>query len=112
MTNSNRKSIRFMSAIFSAAAIILLASSSAYAGHSEKVKVCHLPPGNPDNVQSIEVGESAVQAHLAHGDTLGSCAHVDEETEHSESADEAAAGGGTPNAKPIRVYSIRSIQGW
>lgn len=39
----------------------------------EKETVCHIPPGNPDNAQTIEVDQSAVQAHLDHGDTLGSC---------------------------------------
>jgi hypothetical protein len=39
-----------------------------------KFKICHIPPGNPDNAHTITVGsQSAVQAHLAHGDTLGKC---------------------------------------
>ena len=38
-----------------------------------KVTICHLPPGNPTNVQTITVGEAAVPAHLAHGDMLGAC---------------------------------------
>ena len=38
-----------------------------------KVTLCHIPPGNPDNAHTITVGASAVPAHLAHGDTLGSC---------------------------------------
>ena len=40
---------------------------------SNQVTICHHPPRNPNNVQSITVGESAVDAHLAHGDTLGAC---------------------------------------
>ena len=39
----------------------------------DKVIVCHLPPGNPENEQSIRIGEPAVKAHLAHGDYLGLC---------------------------------------
>lgn len=39
-----------------------------------KVQICHLPPGNPNNPQSLEVASSAVAAHLAHGDWLGDCA--------------------------------------
>jgi hypothetical protein len=38
-----------------------------------KVAVCHIPPGNPANMHTIIVGEPAVKAHLAHGDTLGAC---------------------------------------
>ncbi len=41
--------------------------------NNKKVIVCHLPPGNPSNVQMIEVGISAVAAHLAHGCSLGTC---------------------------------------
>ena len=39
----------------------------------KKVTICHIPPGNPENAHTIKVGESAVDAHLAHGDTLGEC---------------------------------------
>ena len=35
-----------------------------------KVKVCHIPPGNPENAHVIEVSVNAVEAHLAHGDCL------------------------------------------
>ena len=38
-----------------------------------KAVVCHIPPGNPGNQHTIEIGLSAVSAHLAHGDTLGAC---------------------------------------
>jgi cysteine-rich repeat protein len=38
-----------------------------------RVTLCHLPPGNPANPRTIEVGETAVAAHLAHGDALGAC---------------------------------------
>jgi hypothetical protein len=39
----------------------------------QKVVICHIPPGNPANAHTIEVGAPAVQAHLNHGDVLGSC---------------------------------------
>jgi hypothetical protein len=38
-----------------------------------KVTLCHIPPGNPANAQTITVGQAAVAAHLAHGDYLGEC---------------------------------------
>ncbi len=38
-----------------------------------KAVVCHAPPGKPENRHTIEVGQSAVSAHMAHGDTLGPC---------------------------------------
>lgn len=43
-----------------------------------KVLVCHLPPGNPENVQEICISENAVAAHLAHGCFVGSCSRVEE----------------------------------
>jgi hypothetical protein len=42
-------------------------------GGQTKVSICHIPPGNPGNAHSITVGEPAVPAHLAHGDSLGGC---------------------------------------
>lgn len=38
-----------------------------------KVEICHIPPGNPDNPQTLCLSPNAVPAHLAHGDYLGSC---------------------------------------
>jgi hypothetical protein len=39
-----------------------------------KVTICHIPPGNPANAKTLEVGASAVPAHVGHGDTMGACA--------------------------------------
>ena len=41
--------------------------------YEEKVLICHIPPGNPENPQTISVSVNAVPAHLAHGDTEGPC---------------------------------------
>lgn len=40
--------------------------------YGKKVTLCH-HPNQPPN-ETIRVSESAVPAHLAHGDTLGPCA--------------------------------------
>jgi len=38
------------------------------------VQICHLPPGNPDNPQTLCISPNAVPAHLLHHDDyLGSC---------------------------------------
>jgi hypothetical protein len=37
------------------------------------VTLCHIPPDNPANAQTIVVGQAAVATHLAHGDYLGEC---------------------------------------
>ena len=39
----------------------------------DEVLLCHVPQGNPDASHGICVGPSAVQAHQAHGDTVGAC---------------------------------------
>jgi hypothetical protein len=43
--------------------------------NNPKVIICHVPPGNPNNTQTLSVGISAVPAHvgLHGGDKLGSC---------------------------------------
>ena len=40
---------------------------------SNKVLVCHIPPGDPLNAHTICVSPNAIPAHLAHGDVLGEC---------------------------------------
>jgi hypothetical protein len=40
---------------------------------SNKVTICHVPPGNPANAHTITVSGYAVPAHLAHGDYKGPC---------------------------------------
>jgi hypothetical protein len=40
----------------------------------EKVTICHIPPGNPENRHTITVGAPAVEAHVTqHGDFVGAC---------------------------------------
>ena len=39
----------------------------------KKITICHIPPGNNQNPQTIEINESAWPAHQAHGDTKGAC---------------------------------------
>lgn len=38
-----------------------------------KITVCHYPPENPSDKHSLEISESALETHLAHGDALGAC---------------------------------------
>ncbi len=39
----------------------------------ELVTLCHYPPGNTGNPQTIQVSPEDVAAHLAHGDAMGAC---------------------------------------
>lgn len=56
-------------------ALVLLSVGGA-AASSERVTLCHRPPGSPANAQVLTVGAAAVAAHLKHGDTLGPCGAV------------------------------------
>lgn len=49
-----------------------------YAGNSnvQKVEICHIPPGNPGNPQSLCVNANSVPAHLNNGAQLGACGEV------------------------------------
>lgn len=40
---------------------------------NEKVIICHIPPGNTGNPQTLCIAPSAVPTHLAHGCYLGAC---------------------------------------
>jgi hypothetical protein len=39
----------------------------------DKIVICHIPPGNHQNPRTIEISVKALEAHLAHGDFIGSC---------------------------------------
>ena len=55
---------------------VSVAVPAAEAKKEKKVDVCHIPPGNPSNAHTINIDQSAVDAHLAHGDYLGECGAV------------------------------------
>lgn len=38
-----------------------------------KMKICHVPPGNPGNAHTLTIDASAWPAHQRHGDTQGAC---------------------------------------
>jgi hypothetical protein len=51
-------------------------SPCATPGNTDKVQICHKPPGNPANEHNLCVGSAAVASHLAHGDYLGPCGNT------------------------------------
>jgi len=56
-------------------------------GKKDKIAICHIPPGNPDNAHTISVSGNAKNAHLAHGDTLGECPDGDDGNQDDEGQD-------------------------
>jgi len=52
---------------------------------SKKIEICHVPPGNPDNVHTLSILVNAMRAHLAHGDYMDECTeNGDDETNDEE----------------------------
>ncbi len=43
---------------------------------SSTTTICHIPPGNPGNNHTITIGNSAVSAHIGHGDEPIACESV------------------------------------
>ena len=70
-------------------------SLTAAAGKgSDKVVVCHIPPGNPANAHTISIGAPAVDAHLAHGDSLGECGTPEDDGGSTPDGGEGPVDGG------------------
>ena len=42
----------------------------------EKITICHIPPGNPENAHAITIDVHAWPAHEAHGDVIGDCSQT------------------------------------
>ena len=60
--------------VIAAIALAMFAGTAlAQRGRGNQVTICHRPPGNPSNAQTITVSPNAVPAHQRHGDTLGPC---------------------------------------
>lgn len=60
-----------------------------------KVLICHLPPGNPENAQTICVGAPAVVAHEEHhGDPVGACDDGEEGDGEDGDGDDGDGDGG------------------
>ncbi len=61
---------------------VILFSTSIYAKgrpmprcpkQDNKLLLCHVPPGNPDNAKEITVNKDSLESHLGHGDYVGYC---------------------------------------
>ena len=59
------------------------------------INICHHPPGNPENTQTLQIPLSAWPAHQAHGDALGACP---EQNNNDGGSNGNSNGGGNGNA--------------
>lgn len=53
--------------------IARIPKSSVQVETEQKIVICHHPPGNPTNTQTMKVVASKLKAHLDHGDEIGPC---------------------------------------
>jgi len=85
----------YSTSIARAAGLILIASLAAVTSPAQardnKITICHVPPGNPDNAHTITISENAWPAHQSHGDSRGPC--PDTPGDDDEDDDEAGNGG-------------------
>jgi hypothetical protein len=63
---------------------------------TKKTTICHIPPGNPANAHTLCVGNEAVPAHLAHGDSLDACLSICPPPVDGGASDDASPGGDIP----------------
>jgi hypothetical protein len=79
----------------------------------EQVAICHQPPGKPSERKTLTVPQSAVKAHLAHGDIMGEC-----KTEKKDDKGKGKDGGGMAslmpinNAYPVMIASTSNDNLW
>ncbi len=85
--------------------------------------ICHVPPGNHQNMHSIRVGAPAIHAHLEHGDMLGPCpgdeAEVEREHEVAQSPPSCACENDVTgnwyhaptSMSAAEAHSLRSVSG-
>jgi len=60
----------------------------------QRVTVCHAPAGNPANAQTLTLAQPAARAHLAHGDSVGTCAGLAAGRGRGRGRENGEAGGG------------------
>jgi hypothetical protein len=53
--------------------LVGIATVMALPAWADKVAICHFPGGDVAKMHTIVVAQEALDAHLAHGDTVGIC---------------------------------------
>ncbi len=54
-------------------ALLFISNTKENDQSNEKIIICHIPPGEPENAHPIEIDLHAWPAHEAHGDVIGDC---------------------------------------
>ena len=66
-------SVAMLGGVFSISGTASANHKPGHYGPNDKMTICHRPPGNPSNAQTLEISGNAWQAHQQHGDTQGPC---------------------------------------
>lgn len=74
-TRTMRTAVIAIAAMVIAVAGTIPAIAVENGNNDHKVTICHVPPGNPNNPQTISIDESAVEHHFEEHpeDSLGPC---------------------------------------
>jgi len=59
--------------VFSLMTVFAMTFNMTFAVDSNMITICHYPPGNPGNAQTITVNKNSLPAHLKNGATIGPC---------------------------------------
>jgi len=84
----------------------------------EQVTICHQPPGKPSERKTMTLPQSAVKAHLAHGDVMGECKteKKDEKGKDSKGKDGGSDGFANlftiENSTPVLIASVSNETVW
>lgn len=95
-----------LTALIAAMSVLTAVTSITANASPDKVVICHVPPGNPNNKHSIEISMAALTPHLEHGDSIDYCpteisaTHVTGNATHIPTV-----------ARPVRTFTMRSISG-
>lgn len=88
-------------------ALIALVFAGPVIAKNDKVTICHLPPGNPENAQTLTIDDNALKAHLGNneeglhgGDYYGSCKRNEPTPTPTVSTEPTATPTATPTAEP------------
>ena len=66
---------------------------------TDPVTICHIPPGNTLNTRTLRINRSALKAHLAHGDSEGTC--------DGDQKEDKGKSGGNPPGKPAEEMKTK-----
>ena len=88
--------------------------SSALSDKGKKVTICHLPPGNPDNYQTITISTNALETHIEHHDDVfadkGACPALNKKSTSSSSSSSGVSSTSGTSSSTCAVPSTAGLK--